>query len=95
MTRREILTFLKEHKALLSAQYHIDKIGLFGSYARDEAKETSDIDLVIETSYKNFRNRHALIKFLEEKFHKPIDLGYLDSLHPFIRKEIEKEVIFV
>jgi len=95
MTKEYIIHFLRENKHLFSTKYHIDKIGLFGSYARDEATEKSDIDLVIETSYKNFRNRHALIRFFEEKFHKPIDLGYLDSLHPFIRKEIEKEVIFV
>ena len=95
MTREEILQFLKENKALFSTRYHIDKIGLFGSYARNEATEQSDIDFVIETTYKNFRNRHALMKFLEEKLHRPIDLGYFDSLHPFVRKEIEKEVIFV
>ena len=95
MTQEYIVNFLREHKALLSNRFHIEKIGLFGSYARNEASDQSDIDLVIQTSYKNFRNRHALTKFLEEKFRKPVDLGYFDTLHPFIRKEIEKEVIFV
>jgi len=95
MQREDILTFLKHNKRQLQQKYHIQKIGLFGSFARNEATEKSDIDLVIITSQKSFRNRYGLKHFLEEKFQKAVDIGYLDSLHPFIQKQIADEIIYV
>ncbi len=95
MQREDILTFLKQNKMQLQQQYHIQKIGLFGSFARNEATEESDIDLVIVSSEKSFRNRYSLKHFLEEKFQKAVDIGYLDALHPFIQKQIKDEIIYV
>ncbi len=94
MTRSDILLFLKEKKPFLKKNYHIDDIGLFGSYARDEATEESDIDIVISTSVKSFTNRYNLKKYLENAFNKPVDIGYYDSFRTFIRKEIDKEIIY-
>ncbi len=44
----EILSFLKEHKDQLFSEYQLIRIGLFGSFARDEATANSDIDLIVE-----------------------------------------------
>lgn len=95
MTKTDILNFLKEKKSFLQQQYHIDDIGLFGSYARDEATSSSDIDLVIITSRKSFRNRYRLKAYLEKELQKPVDIGYLDALRTFIKDEIEDEIIYV
>lgn len=95
MQREDILTFLKQNMTQLQQQYHIQKIGLFGSFARNEATEESDIDLVIVSAKKSFRNRYGLKHFLEEKFQKAVDIGYLDSLHPFVQKQIKDEIIYV
>ena len=62
MTKSDILNFLDEKKSFLKKQYHVDAIGLFGSYARDEATQKSDIDIVISTSVKSFTNRYNLKK---------------------------------
>ena len=43
-----VLSFLKENKDIFKKEFHVSKIGLFGSYARGEATEESDIDLLIE-----------------------------------------------
>lgn len=48
LTKNDILQFLGDNKDYLSTKFHIVKIGLFGSFARDEAVENSDIDLIIE-----------------------------------------------
>ena len=48
LTKEDILQFLRENKALLKERFHVDKIMLFGSYARDEATDESDIDILIE-----------------------------------------------
>jgi predicted nucleotidyltransferase len=95
MTQKEILDFLRKHRELFASKYHIEKIGLFGSYARNEAGEESDIDLVIQTPVRNFRNRYELKYFLEENLKRPVDIGYLDTLRPFVRKRVEREVIYV
>ena len=95
MTREEILDFLQKHKEVLAKRYQVQKIGLFGSFAREEAHEESDIDFVIHTPIKRFRNRYELKYFLEKHLHRPVDIGYIDALHPFIRKDIEDEIIYV
>lgn len=49
MTKKEdILAFLSEKKAEFFAEYQLVKLGLFGSFARNEETEKSDIDLIIE-----------------------------------------------
>ena len=95
MQREDILNFLKQHKRELQQKYHIQQIGLFGSFARNEATNTSDIDLIIVTDKKSFRNRYNLKHYLEQCFQKAVDIGYLDALHPFIQKEIKDEIIYV
>jgi len=96
MTKEYILKFLKTNKQLLRERYQVTKIGLFGSYARDEAKEHSDIDIAVEIESKNsFRSFFSLLHFLEDSFNKKIDLGIETSLKPIAKKEILKEIIYV
>jgi hypothetical protein len=47
MTKAIILDFLSEHKAQLQERFSIQKIGLFGNYAKNKARENSDIDIAI------------------------------------------------
>ena len=39
---------LKEHKPILEERYFVKRIGIFGSYARDEQKQESDVDIIVE-----------------------------------------------
>ena len=95
MTKEEILDFLRENKQLLREKYHVTKIGLFGSYARDEATEESDIDIAIETSKKDFFLKSDLQDFLEDAFHNKIDIGYLDSMREFYKRRVQKDILYV
>lgn len=96
MTKETILNFLRDNKELLQKKYSVTKIGLFGSYARDEATEDSDIDIAVELNSPNsFRTFFALLYFLEEHFHKKIDLGIEHSLKPLAKEKILKEIIYV
>ncbi|WP_297484706.1 nucleotidyltransferase family protein [Sulfurimonas sp.] len=94
MTKEYILEFLRENKELLKENYNVTKIGLFGSYSRDEAQENSDIDLLVEMP-SSFDTYYDFKEFLEEKFNKKIDLGYEKSLRPFIKKSIIEDIIYV
>jgi uncharacterized protein len=50
MTQSEVLAILKKYKAENAEKYSINNSGIFGSYSKDEGKENSDIDIVIETA---------------------------------------------
>lgn len=94
MTKEYILDFLKAHKEEFKTKYQVDSIGLFGSYSRDEAKEESDIDLIVQMP-STFDLYYDFKEFLEEKFQKQIDLGYETSIRPFIKQSIQKDIIYV
>ncbi len=95
-TKTDLLNFLRQHKNQLKEEFGIKNIALFGSFARDEQNEDSDIDLVIvDIEKKDYFNRINAKYFLEEQLKKSVDIGYLDSMRSFIRKRIEKEMIYV
>ncbi|MBI1870666.1 MAG: nucleotidyltransferase family protein [Chlamydiae bacterium] len=95
MTRDEILHFLQRHKAELKTNFGVVSIGLFGSYARNEAREESDIDILVDiVSPNKFRSFFNLNHFLESSFKKKVDLGLESSLKEFIRRRIQKDVIY-
>ena len=95
MTKEFILENLKAQKQYISDRYSVDKIGLFGSYARDTQTDESDIDIYVEFKHKTFRNIAGLWVYLEEIYNKKIDL-----LHKHKRNQgaifaaIKKEVIY-
>jgi predicted nucleotidyltransferase len=95
MTKNEILTFLHDKKSYLFKTYGVTSIGLFGSYARDEAKEDSDIDIAVELKSENkFMNFFNLKYYLEEQLHKTIDIGIESALKPVAKEYIEKDIIY-
>lgn len=95
MDKTEILKFLKDHKSELQSRFGVQKIALFGSYAKDTAHDMSDIDIAIETKEKDFFIRDDLREYLEKSFQKPVDVGYLDSFREFYREKIERDLIYV
>ncbi len=97
MRTEEITDFLTAHKDEMAQRFGVVKIGLFGSYARGEAREDSDIDIAIEMAadQKNLHNFLAFKRHLEETFSKKVDIGIESSLKSEARKTIEKEIIYV
>jgi len=94
MTKEIILDYLKEHKYELTQKYQVNKIALFGSYARDEATKDSDIDILVDMP-SSFNNFFDLKYFLEKEFKKTVDLGTVNSLRAFIGNRIQKDIIYV
>ena len=96
MTKEEILLFLQEKKSFLVKNFGVQSIALFGSYARDEQKDDSDIDIAVEIESKNkFKSFFDLKYYLEENFQKRVDLGIESSIKPIVKKYIEKDIIHV
>ena len=100
MTKITILNFLKEHKQELQKKYGIIKLGLYGSYARDEATLQSDVDIFYERD-KNFELESGLeFLSLNEKFakelHVPkVDFVALDFMNPIVKYYAQKDFIYV
>ena len=95
-TRQEILTSLQHLKEEVVDRYPVKKIGVFGSVARDEQTEESDIDLLVEFSKPvGFVTFMRLEHFLSERLGRPVDLVTTDSLKPVIRQDVLAEVIYV
>jgi predicted nucleotidyltransferase len=103
MNKQEILDSLSEIKPTLQRQ-GIELIGLFGSYARDEANEQSDIDILIETTESFVQNTDPLKAFtilsnfkmqIEKRLHKKIDLVDKAGLNEIGKQFILKEVLHV
>jgi predicted nucleotidyltransferase len=93
--KESILLFLKTHKKELQERFSIEKIALFGSYAKDCATKESDIDIYIEFKNKNFKNIAGVWDFLEEKLGKKIDLFYKhNNMKEFLKESIKKEAIY-
>jgi len=91
----DILNFLTSHKEKLQREFFVTKIGLFGSYAKDSANENSDIDIVIESTKKDFFLREDLREYLESNLKRKVDIGYLDSIRAYYRDKIAKDIIYV
>jgi len=97
MHKAFILDFLARHKQELNEKYGVTKIGLFGSYARDEQREDSDIDIAVEIQKdkKNIHTFFGLKREMEAAFGKKVDLGIESALKPLAKPHILKEIIYV
>ncbi|KIM04381.1 MAG: DNA polymerase III subunit beta [Sulfurovum sp. AS07-7] len=95
MNKNEILQKLSAHKEYIQNNYEVDKIGLFGSYAKDMQTNQSDIDFYVVLKKKSIDNMTGLWLYLEKLFDKKIDLLYY---HPKMRQglknQIEQEAIY-
>ena len=95
LNKEQIIEFLRENKKFLEEEFGVTKIALFGSYARDEQKKTSDIDLLITMKEVDFRKRLRLKDFLENHFKTKVDVGYFDSVRVFIMRYIQQDLMYV
>jgi uncharacterized protein len=92
-TKQDILKALKQIQSRLRS-LGVRRIGLFGSFVRNEQAADSDIDLLVEfePEQKTFDNFMDLSFFLEEVLGHSIDLVTTESLSPYIGPYILKEV---
>lgn len=90
MTKEEIKKILLENKDILR-RYKVKSIALFGSYVRNEQKEDSDIDFLVEFEEDTYNNFINLISALEDLFKKEVTVVTVEDLSPYIRLYVLKE----
>lgn len=95
-TTEEILTKLKDYKADKSEMYGIETIGLFGSVARGEQHENSDIDVCVRLKKPSYFNMSEIQEELEMLFSCKVDLISMGAImRPLFRKNLERDAVFV
>ena len=95
MTKDEILQTLRKQKNYIEKTYEVEKIGLFGSYAKNTQNEDSDVDIYVEFRHKSFDNLAGLWNYLEHLYHKKVDLVYKNKNNRSVMLDrIQKEVIY-
>jgi len=94
----EIKEILKKYEKELKEEYGIKEIGIFGSYLRGEAKEGSDLDILVEFKPEakiSLLDFVELENYLSDLLEVKVDLVEKSALKPRIGKRILSEVIYV
>ena len=96
MKRSQVLEMLIRHKAELARRFGVAQLALFGSGARDEAREDSDIDVLVSFDGPATSQRYFGVQFyLEDLLGRPVDLVTDKALRAELRPYVEREAIRV
>ncbi|MGM0623287.1 MAG: type VII toxin-antitoxin system MntA family adenylyltransferase antitoxin [Campylobacterota bacterium] len=96
MTKEAVLNYLKSHKDEFAKKYKISQLALFGSFAKGEQKEDSDIDIAINTQVSDYFLLYDFKESLEKAFDKKVDIIRLrEKMNPTLKKRILKDSIYV
>jgi len=96
MSLDELKKVLRNYKSLLKDKYHVNTLGIFGSYVRNEQAGDSDLDILVD-----FTAPISLFEFIDmeeelsELLHLKVDLVSRNALKPYIGKRILNEVQLV
>jgi len=93
-SRGDILNLLEKHRAEIKA-FGVLELGIFGSFAREEQTEKSDVDILVNLERETFRDYMGLLNFLEDLFLRKVDLVMKDTIKPMIRDRILRETQYV
>ena len=96
--KEDILTYIRQNKKQFQEHYHVTKIGLFGSFARDEQNYGSDIDLVIEleAGTENIHElKQELREIMQKKFNRSVEIAREKYLKTYVKETILHEAVYV
>ena len=95
MRREAALKVLREHKQEFEERYGVTRLGIFGSVARDEAVDSSDVDVVVEMA-PNLFGRVSLKEELETILGAKVDLvRYWRRMNHYLKSRIDREAHYV
>ena len=96
MYRSEILNKLQAHKQTLAERFGVTGLALFGSYARDQATDGSDVDILVSFNGPATSAAYFGVQFyIEDLLGLPVDLVTEKALRPEIRPHVEGEAVHV
>lgn len=92
----DTISTLKKHVKFIRQKFGVKRIGIFGSFARGEEREDSDLDVLVvfEEGQKTFDNYMDLKFYLEDLLDREVDLVTEKSLKPQLKDIIMKDVVY-
>lgn len=90
----DIMETLASARLELNERFTVQRIGVFGSFARGEARPDSDVDIIVELGEPTFDHYMDLKFYLEEILQHPVDLVLVDTVKPRLRPVIEREAVY-
>ena len=95
-TTAEYLAILKNYKTQQAGNYGITRMGIFGSVARGEQKEGSDVDICYEGKAPSLLTLDKIQSELRNLFGCPVDLIRIrEHMNDYLKERISKEAIYV
>lgn len=95
MDKKDIMKILRNYQKDVAEQYNILTIGIFGSAARDQGGEDSDVDVVVHIPKPDLFMLAGIKNDLEKRLCRPVDIiTYRDSMNPFFKKRIDREAVY-
>ncbi len=95
-SRDKVLALLKTFMERQKSKYSLISLGVFGSFARGEAQNDSDVDIVFDTDAPNLFMTAMMKQDLEELLGRPVDVLQLRGLtNTRLKARIEKEAVYV
>src|SRR5512143_2552119 len=94
--RETVLTILKKYKQEFERLYGVTALGVFGSAARGEVRQDSDVDVVVRMREPNLFYMVHIKETLEAAFHAHVDIiHYREKMNPFLKKRIDRDALYV
>ena len=94
-TTNDYITILRKYLSTKADAYGITKIGIFGSVARNEQTEDSDVDVCVEMKKPDLFTMVHIKEELQELFGKPVDIVRLrNNMNPMLLKQIKRDGIY-
>ena len=93
-TKDNILTLLESKRESIR-KFGVSEIGIFGSFARNDQTDGSDVDVLVELERETFDDYMGLLLYLEDLFGRKVDLVMKDTIKPLIRERILREAVYV
>ena len=95
-TFAEIKDRLLQQKQILKEKYQVKRVGIFGSYARSEQTQKSDVDILVD--YEEAPSLFSLLELechLEEVLNSKVDLVTRNGIKPQLKETILNEVVYI
>lgn len=95
--KEQILEFIRNNKDQFYIKFRIIRIGIFGSVARNEQTDKSDIDLIVEFEADTpdlFHKKNELKKIFSERFDSEVDICRERYIKPIFKKQIIQDALY-
>lgn len=96
MKRDQVFKSLVKMKDELSSKYNLTKLGVFGSFARNEQSDVSDLDIVVELARSNMFDLIGIKQEIEEQLNLPVDIvQYREKMNSFLKRRIDNDALYL